>query len=139
MHTLNHAHKMKDDQSAMDITPVVDYKVTMLIAAGAAMAANCEPCLNKVVPDLMEAGVAEDDIRRAVEIGQFEADLGLLARFVGFAGRGHVDGENPFLGRDDDLLCLGVNLAAGDGDCLDEEVGHVLLDYRDLVDGALAV
>ena len=58
----------------MDITPVVDYKVTMLIAAGAAMAANCEPCLNKIVPDLIEAGVAEADIQKAVEIGQFVKD-----------------------------------------------------------------
>ena len=74
MHTLNHAHKIKDEQSAMDITPVVDYKVTMPIAAGAAMAANCEPCLNKIVPDLIEAGVAEADIRKAVEIGQFVKD-----------------------------------------------------------------
>ena len=53
---------------------IVDLKVTMLIAAGAAMAANCEPCLNKVVPDLIEAGVAEADIRKAVEIGQFVKD-----------------------------------------------------------------
>jgi alkylhydroperoxidase/carboxymuconolactone decarboxylase family protein YurZ len=53
---------------------IVDYKVTMLIAAGAAMAANCEMCLNKIVPDLLEAGVAETDIRRAVEIGQFVKD-----------------------------------------------------------------
>ena len=69
-----HAHKMKDEQSAEDITPMVDYKVTMLIAAGAAMAANCEPCLNKIVPDLIEAGVAEADIQKAVEIGQFVKD-----------------------------------------------------------------
>jgi alkylhydroperoxidase/carboxymuconolactone decarboxylase family protein YurZ len=61
-------HAFKDD------CQIVDYKVTMLIAAGAAMAANCEPCLNKVVPDLLEAGVAEADIRRAVEIGQFVKD-----------------------------------------------------------------
>ena len=53
---------------------IVDFKVTMLIAAGAAMAANCEPCLNKVVPDLITAGVAEADIRKAVEIGQFVKD-----------------------------------------------------------------
>ena len=46
----------------------------MLIVAGAAMAANCETCLNKVVPDLIEAGVAETDIRKAVEIGQFVKD-----------------------------------------------------------------
>ena len=53
---------------------IIDYRVTMLIAAGAAMAANCEPCLNKIVPDLIEAGVAEADIRKAVEIGQFVKD-----------------------------------------------------------------
>ena len=69
-----HAHKMKDQQSAENINPMVDYKVTMLIAAGAAMAANCEPCLNKIVPDLIEAGVAEADIQKAVEIGQFVKD-----------------------------------------------------------------
>jgi hypothetical protein len=60
--------------TAKDIPQIVDYKVTMLIAAGAAMAANCEPCLNKVVPDLIEAGVSEADIRKAVEIGQFVKD-----------------------------------------------------------------
>ena len=60
--------------SAKNNPQIVDYKVTMLIAAGAAMAANCEPCLNRVVPDLIEAGVAEADIRKAVEIGQFVKD-----------------------------------------------------------------
>jgi len=53
---------------------IVDKKVTLLIAAGAAMAANCEPCLNKIVVDLKEAGVGTNDIRRAVEIGQFVKD-----------------------------------------------------------------
>ena len=50
------------------------YRVTMLIAAGAAMAANCEFCLNRVIPDLIEVGVSETDMRRAVEIGQFIKD-----------------------------------------------------------------
>jgi alkylhydroperoxidase/carboxymuconolactone decarboxylase family protein YurZ len=67
-------HKVTELQTAKEIPEIVDYKVTLLIAAGAAMAANCEPCLNKVVPDLIEAGVAEADIRKAVEIGQFVKD-----------------------------------------------------------------
>jgi hypothetical protein len=67
-------HNITKLQTAREIPQIVDYKVTMLIAAGAAMAANCEPCLNKVVPDLIEAGVAEADIRKAVEIGQFVKD-----------------------------------------------------------------
>ena len=74
MHTLSNAPKIRDGQSAKDISQIVNYKVTMLIAAGAAMAANCEPCLNKIVPDLIEAGVAEADIQKAVEIGQFVKD-----------------------------------------------------------------
>ena len=74
MHTLSTAPKIRDGQSAKDISQIVNYKVTMLIAAGAAMAANCEPCLNKIVPDLIEAGVAEADIQKAVEIGQFVKD-----------------------------------------------------------------
>lgn len=50
------------------------YKVTMLIAAAAAMAANCEFCLNRIVPDLIELGVSEADLRKAVEVGQFIKD-----------------------------------------------------------------
>ena len=49
---------------------IVDYKVATLIGAGAAMAANCEPCLNKLVPRLIEAGVSAADIQTAVTIGQ---------------------------------------------------------------------
>jgi hypothetical protein len=45
------------------------YVVTMLIAAGSAMAVGCEPCLNQAIPNLIEAGVSGADIRRAVEIG----------------------------------------------------------------------
>ncbi|CAB1064484.1 hypothetical protein D1BOALGB6SA_9280 [Olavius sp. associated proteobacterium Delta 1] len=67
-------HNVTELQAVKDIPQIVDSKVTMLIAAGAAMAANCEPCLNRVVPDLIEAGVAEEDIRKAVEIGQFVKD-----------------------------------------------------------------
>ena len=74
MYTLNNAPNIRDEQSPKGSTPIVDYQVTMLIAAGAAMAANCEPCLNKIIPDLIEAGVAEVDIQKAVEIGQFVKD-----------------------------------------------------------------
>lgn len=64
----------KEQPAAGTIYKLVDHKVTLLIAAGAAMAANCEACINKIVPELREAGVAEADIRRAVEIGQFVKD-----------------------------------------------------------------
>ena len=74
MNSSRNESQIKKRRSSKQAPGIVDYKVTMLIAAGAAMATNCEPCLNKVVPDLIEAGVAETDIRRAVEIGQFVKD-----------------------------------------------------------------
>jgi hypothetical protein len=59
---------------AEQLEPGYAYNVTMLIGAGAAMAANCEWCFNQAVPNLIEAGVADADIRRAVEIGQLVKD-----------------------------------------------------------------
>lgn len=61
----------KTGSSRTSASGIIDYNVTMLIAAGGAIAANCEPCINKVVPDLSEAKVAEADIRKAVAVGQF--------------------------------------------------------------------
>lgn len=55
------AEKMKKDES---------YERVMLVAAGSAMAAGCEACLNMVIPNLIEVGVPQAEIRRAVEIGQ---------------------------------------------------------------------
>lgn len=74
MPTILSESKIMDEHSPENDHQIIDYKITMLIAAGAAMAANCEPCLNRIVPDLIEAGVAEADIRKAVEIGQFVKD-----------------------------------------------------------------
>jgi AhpD family alkylhydroperoxidase len=59
------AEKMKKDEN---------YKRVMLVAAGSAMAASCEPCLNMVIPNLIEVGVPDAEIRRAVEIGQYVKD-----------------------------------------------------------------
>jgi hypothetical protein len=67
-------HKVTGLHNTKNAFEIADYRVAMLIAAGAAMAASGEPCLNKVVPDLLAAGVAEARIRKAVEIGQFVKD-----------------------------------------------------------------
>ncbi len=56
------------------VTDASVHAIMMLIAAGSAMAANCEPCLNKAIPELIEAGVAREDIGRALEIGQSVKD-----------------------------------------------------------------
>jgi AhpD family alkylhydroperoxidase len=75
-----------------------NYKRFMKIAAGAAMAANCEPCLNIVVPSLIEVGVPDVEIRKAVEIGQCvkdkKADIMKEAADV-LAGTNLLDKEVP--------------------------------------------
>ncbi|MFG1691450.1 hypothetical protein ACGF5M_04780 [Gemmatimonadota bacterium] len=48
--------------------------MSLLVAAGAAMGANSEACLNRVVTDLKDAGVPEEQIRGAVIIGQTVKD-----------------------------------------------------------------
>jgi AhpD family alkylhydroperoxidase len=83
------AEKMEKDES---------YKRIMLVAAGSAMAASCEPCLNMVIPNLIEVGVPDAAIRRAVEIGQYvkdrQADIMKEAADV-LAGTSFLDKEVP--------------------------------------------
>lgn len=65
-----------------NIPNIIDHKVTLLAAAGAAMTADCRPCLEEVMPELEEAGVSEADLQWAMENGQFsgvQADLGAFA------------------------------------------------------------
>jgi AhpD family alkylhydroperoxidase len=75
-----------------------NYKRVMLIAAGSAMAASCEPCLNMVIPNLIEVGAPDAEIRRAVEVGQYvkdrEADVMKEAADV-LAGTSFLDKEVP--------------------------------------------
>ena len=49
---------------------IVDRKVSLLVAAASAMATGCEPCMDQIIPNLIEARVSDADIRKAVEIGQ---------------------------------------------------------------------
>jgi hypothetical protein len=73
---------IKKEQEQTDIPVIIDHKVTLLAAAGAAITADCRPCLNDIMPELEEAGVSESDLRWAMENGQFSginAELGTFA------------------------------------------------------------
>lgn len=52
------------------MTNPLDVKTEELIALGAALAANCEPCLRYHVHRGAEAGCTPEAMRRAVEIAQ---------------------------------------------------------------------
>ena len=97
------AEKMKKDEN---------YKRVMLVAAGSAMAASCEPCLNMVIPNLMEVGVPDAEIRRAVEIGQCvkdrQADTMKEAADV-LAGTSFLDKEIPEECVQGEMEALGID------------------------------
>jgi AhpD family alkylhydroperoxidase len=79
------AERMKKDEN---------YKRVMLIAAGSAMAASCEPCLNMVIPNLLEVGVPDAEIRRAAYVKDREADIMREAADI-LAGTSFMDKEVP--------------------------------------------
>ena len=118
------AEKMQKDEN---------YKRIMLVAAGSAMAASCEPCLNMVIPNLIEVGVPDTEIRRAVEIGQYvkdrEADIMKEAADV-LAGTSFLDKEIPEQCAQDEmetlkadktsmLIALGAAVAGNCDSCLE--------------------
>ena len=113
-----------------------NYKRIMLVAAGSAMAASCEPCLNMVIPNLIEIGVPDTEIRRAVEIGQCvkdrEADIMKEAADV-LAGTSFLDKEIPEQCAQDEmetlkadktsmLIALGATVAGNCDSCLNTVV-----------------
>jgi AhpD family alkylhydroperoxidase len=144
------ADKMQKDES---------YKRIMLVAAGSAMAASCEPCLNHVIPNLIEIGVPDAEIRRAVEIGQYvkdrEADIMKEAADV-LAGTSFLDAEIPEQCAQDAmetlkadntgmLIALGAAVAGNCDSCLStvarvsKEAGVTTEEIRGAVEIALTV
>ncbi len=49
---------------------MIDDKVKELIAIGASVSANCQPCVKYHVDKAYELAVDEDEIRQAIEVGQ---------------------------------------------------------------------
>jgi hypothetical protein len=54
-----------------EISGIIDHKLTLLAVAGAAVNADAEPCLDKIVHELEGTGVTKADIREAVKSGRF--------------------------------------------------------------------
>jgi AhpD family alkylhydroperoxidase len=48
----------------------MDTKVKELIAIGAAVTANCVPCLKYHVTTARKAGVTDDEIKQAIDVGR---------------------------------------------------------------------
>lgn len=69
-----------------------DEKTRELVAVGAAITANCQPCLEYHVAKAREVGVGDDDILEAVKVGQ-QVRRGASAKMDRFAAQ-QVGGQN---------------------------------------------
>ena len=76
------AEEPKGNQNRSEIPGIIDHKVILLAVAGAAVKSDNQPCLKEIVRELEQAGVAEEDIRRAVENGQLPGVYGRLGTDV---------------------------------------------------------
>ena len=65
---------------------MLDEKIKELVAIGAAITANCQPCLEYHTAKAREVGVGDDDIRSAVKVGQ-QVRRGASAKMDHFAAQ----------------------------------------------------
>lgn len=70
---------------------MLDEKTKELVAIGAAITANCQPCLEYHTAKARELGVADDDILEAVKVAQ-QVRRGSTAKMDRFAAE-HVFGQ----------------------------------------------
>lgn len=47
-----------------------DKRIIELISLGAAVSANCQPCLQYHIDKALEAGITEEELREAIEVGR---------------------------------------------------------------------
>ena len=74
-------------------------KIKMLIAIGAAVTANCQPCLRTAVDQAQGAGVEEKEIREAIAIGRIvrKGAMGKMDKFAStLTGKDVGSDECPF-------------------------------------------
>ncbi len=71
----------------------IDERVARLIAVGASVSANCQPCLQRTVHHAREAGICEDEIADAITIGRMVRKGAISAMDASVAELGHDMGE----------------------------------------------
>jgi AhpD family alkylhydroperoxidase len=61
---------MQEAKCNTDVTSIFTEQVAELVAIGAAIAANCEPCFKYHYDQAKKLGVGERDMRHAVDLAQ---------------------------------------------------------------------
>lgn len=71
---------------------MLDERMKELVAIGAAITANCKPCLEYHTANAREVGVSDEDILEAIKVSQ-QVRRGAQAKMDRFAAH-HVTGQN---------------------------------------------
>ena len=65
------AEDSKQVHARVEFSGIVDHNSALLALAGAAVEADCDPCLDRIAPELEGVGMSKTDIRNAVKSRRF--------------------------------------------------------------------
>lgn len=71
-----------------------DERTAELVAIGAAITANCQPCLEYHTTKARQVGVGDEDIREAIKVGQ-QVRRGASAKMDRFAAQQVAEQNEP--------------------------------------------
>lgn len=75
----------------------MENRVKELIALGASVSANCQPCLHYHVGQARASGANEQDIRDAIAVGKIvrEGAAGMMDKFISTTMKENTTGSDP--------------------------------------------
>jgi len=88
----------------------MDERTKELVAVGASVSAHCQPCLTYHVTQAREMGIAEEEIREAVQVGQRVEKGAMAAMRTASSALLEASGTTP-------AACCGPTSAKGSGCC----------------------
>ncbi len=65
------AEDSRQVNTPVDLSGIIDHNSALLALAGAAVEADCDPCLDRIAPELEGVGMSKTDIRNAVKNRRF--------------------------------------------------------------------
>jgi len=83
---------------------VLDRKTTMLVAVGASVAANCQPCLKTSLAKAREGGAKEQEIDEALKVGKLVRQ-GAASKMDTFAAGLRDASPSPQITKDEECSC----------------------------------
>jgi AhpD family alkylhydroperoxidase len=82
----------------------LESRIEALIAVGASVSANCQPCLQSTIAMALEPGANEQEIAEAIQVGQ-RVRKGAASKMDRFVSRLNLDAASPASVMDAECEC----------------------------------